>query len=36
LSLLVIPAVFTYLDDVAQGVGRIAKLGQKRVQAKKI
>jgi Cu/Ag efflux pump CusA len=30
LSLLVIPAVFTYLDDVAQWVGRIAKLGRKR------
>ena len=31
LSLLVIPAVFTYLDDVAQWVGRIAKLGRKGV-----
>jgi multidrug efflux pump subunit AcrB len=30
LSLLVIPAVFTYLDDVAQWLGRIAKLGRKR------
>jgi multidrug efflux pump subunit AcrB len=36
LSLLVIPAVFTYLDDVAQWVGRIANFGRKRGQAQKL